>query len=222
MSACPTGTSEHGAECEAWVAIRAALTVAFTYNNAARNVRVRAKVGSGCPPVQPTASPCGHRPSRASVRAPMPTSAEATATATPVTKGSVYILADGHCRCGRLRPAAKADPTLDRLAERACGWPRIYREQGRSTAVPLAAWNSPPQRRWRPKQAGSFTYDEAGYFRFGPTACMTTPSPSTRAISSGLIALWAVSRIRRLSGKYGCGFGNASPTSYFGRFISIT
>ena len=62
---------------------------------------------------------------------------------------------------------------------------------------------------------GTFTYSEVGYFRFGPAGVY---DDTFTAIDQSTDCTNDFSNTA-VGGKYGCKFGNAAATPYFGRFI---
>lgn len=220
-SACPTGTGLNTATSITYATSDAGRkSVAFNYANAARNVRVRAKVGSSTPAC--SSDSFAIRPSSFSSVASSANadSTGASATATPTVKAGASFTLTANTGVVGYDGSPVADASLTEWANVPTGGrasPGTGVLDGTtsgdlsfSTAASATTGNG---------ASGTFTYDDAGYFRFKAYGVYD----STFVAASGDKAngdCIADSFSNTLSsGKYGCNVGNQTATDYFGRFI---
>lgn len=214
-SACPTGTGLTTATNITYAAAdqgRKPLT--FNYASAARNVRVRAKVGASTPAC--SSDSFAIRPSEiSSVTASA--NADSTVnghTALPTVKAGSPFTLTANTGVAGYNGNPKADPSL-------VEWPGAPVGVGTldgstpgvlsfTTAASAANGNG---------ATGGFMYDEVGYFRFKPNGVYDdtfVADSGDKANGDCIVGSFS----NTLSGqKYGCNFGNAAHTALFGRFI---
>jgi uncharacterized repeat protein (TIGR01451 family) len=212
-SACPTGSGLNTATNITYVAgNKGRKTVAFTYDNAARNVRVRAKAGSSLPACSTDSFTIRPQSFDSIASIANADSTGASATATPATKaGSTFSLTAGTGVPG-YNGNPKANPALiewggvstGALDGSTPGSPVF------STAASAATGNG---------ASGSFTYNEVGYFRFKANGVYDDTFTVDSGDKAGGDCVVDSFSNALVGGKYGCGFGHASPSNYFGRFI---
>lgn len=221
-SACPTGGGLTPPTSITYAAAdQGRKPVTFNYAAAARNVRVRATVGTSTPAC--SSDSFAIRPSSfnsiASSANADSTGADANASTTVKAGNPFTLIANTGVAGYNGKP--KADPSL-------IEWPGAP-TGGRSapgtgtldgstpgnlsfaTAASSATGNG---------ASGSFTYDEAGYFRFKASGVYD----DTFVVDSGDKANGdcidgSFSNTLSAEKKYGCSFGNGAETDHFGRFI---
>lgn len=220
-SACPTGTGLNTAQDVKYVGgNKGRKTVAFTYNNAARNVRVRAKVGSGSPACSTDSFAVRPQIFTSITSSANVDSAGTNAMATPVTKaGSAFSLTANTGVVG-YDGNPKADPSLIEWLNVPAGGraaPGTGTLDGSTAGSPV--FSTAALATTGNGATGSFTYDEAGYFRFKANGVYDDTFTVDSGDKLGTDCVVGSLSNTAVGGKYGCGFGNASPTSYFGRFI---
>ncbi len=220
-SACPTGSGLNTATNITYAASDLGRKpVTFSYAGAARNVRVRAQVGTSTPA-------CSYdsftiRPqSITSVNSSA--NADATgnsATAAPAIKAGTAFTLTANTGVAGYDGKPKVAPTLVEWLNAPTGGraaPGVGTLDGSasgnlafSTAASAASGNG---------ASGSFVYDEAGYFRFqayGVYDDTFVTDSGDKANGDCIVGSFS----NALSGgKYGCNFGNSSQTDHFGRFI---
>lgn len=212
-SACPTGSGLNTATNITYVAgNKGRKTVAFTYDKAARNVRVRAKVGSSLPACSTDSFTIRPQSFNSIASIANADSTGASATAMPATKaGSTFSLTAGTGVAG-YDGNPKANPALIEWGSVSTGaldgstpGSPVF-----STAALAATGNG---------ASGSFTYNEVGYFRFKANGVYDDTFTVDSGDKAGDDCVVDSFSNTLTGGKYGCGFGHASPSSYFGRFI---
>jgi uncharacterized repeat protein (TIGR01451 family) len=225
-SACPTGSGLNTATSVTYAATdQGRKPVTFNYANAARNVRVRARVGTSTPAC--SSDSFAIRPQAIS-SVGSSASADATganATAAPTLKaGSAFTLTAGTGVVG-YDGKPKADPAQIEWAGAPAGGRPVPPGPGTgagtldgftagdlsfATAASAANGNG---------ASGSFRYDEVGYFSFkinGVYDDTFVEASGDKANGDCVVGSFS----NTLSGgKYGCNFGNPSATAHFGRFI---
>ncbi len=221
-SACPTGSGLNTAvDIKYAKSDKGRKTLAFTYNRAARNVRVRAKVGSGAPACSTdsfTVRPQTFTSITSGANAD--SSGGSNATAVPVTKAGGTFSLTANSGVPGYDGTPKANPSLIEWPNAPAGG-RVAPGTGTldgstpgsplfSTAASVVTGNG---------ATGSFTYDEAGYFRFKAFGVYDDTFTEDSGDQLGADCVIGSLSNAAVGGKYGCGFGNTSPTSYFGRFI---
>lgn len=225
-SACPTGVGLNTATNITYSSGKSGdsgrKTVAFTYNNAARNVRVRAKVASSAPACSTdsfTIRPKAISGIASSANADS-TGLSPTATSLPplppvTTAGGAFSLTANTGVAG-YDGKPKADPSLIEWLNAPTGGSAGTLDGSTpgstvfSTAASVATGNG---------ATGSFAYDEVGYFRFKANGVYDdTFTVDSGDKASGDCVVGSFSNTLN-AGKYGCGFANAAPSDYFGRFV---
>jgi len=221
VSACPTGVGLNAATNIIYeTSNQGRKPVTFSYPSAARNVRVRAKVGSSTPAC--SSDSFAIRPSSfSSVTASANADASGgSASAAPAVKaGSAFTLVANTGVAG-YDGKPKADPAL-------IEWPDVP-VGGRSTPGTGTLDGSTPGDLTFATAAvaasgngasGSFTYDETGYFRFKSNGVYDdTFVADSGDKANGDCVVGSFSNVLS-GGRYGCNIGHAAVTDHFGRFI---
>lgn len=221
-SACPTGAGLTTASSLTFVAGNAGRkTQSFTLiNRAAPNVRVRMREGSSAPACSTdnfTIRPQSFSAVSSSANAD---GAGINANSAPTIKtGALFTLVADTGKPG-YNGQPKANPSL-------LEWPNVPAGGRPAPGTGTLDGSTPGNLTFATAAAaasgngasGSFTYDEAGYFRFQAQGVYddTFTAASGDAASGDCIANSFANSIS--GGKYGCNFGNASVTNHFGRFI---
>ena len=221
VSACPSGTGLNVATNITYVAgNNGRKAVAFNYPNAARNVRVRAKVGASAPACSTdsfTVRPQGISNVYSSANADILGISE---SALPAPKaGAAFTLGadtgvvgyDGNPKANsaliewlNVPAGGRASPGTGVLDGSTPGVLDF------STAASAANGNG---------ASGSFTYDEAGYFRFKINGVYDDVFPKDSGDKDNGDCVVGSFSNSLSGGKYGCNFGNVSVSNYFGRFV---
>lgn len=220
-SACPTGAGLSTATNITYVnGNKGRKTVAFTYSKAARNVRVRAKVGSGSPACSTDSFAVRPQTFTSITSSANADSAGNNATATPVTKaGSAFSLTANTGVAG-YDGNPKADPSLiewQNVPAGGRGSPGTGTLDGSTSGSPV--FSTAASATTGNGAAGSFTYDEAGYFRFKANGVYDDTFTVDSGDKLGTDCIAGSLSNTAVGGKYGCGFGNAAPSGHVGRFI---
>ncbi len=215
MSACPTGSGLNTAQNIAYVPANAGRkTVAFTYANAMRNVRVRARVvGSASAPACSTDS-FAIRPQTFSSISSTNANADgsgASATATPTIKAGAAFALTADTNVVGYDGLPKIVPSL-------IEWP------GAPTAGQIGAlagvFTAPASATTGNGATGAaFSYGEVGYFRFKTDGVYDDGFTAISGDQAGNDCIVGSTSNSAIAGKYGCNFGNAALSPYFGRFI---
>ncbi len=215
-SACPTGAGLTSTNPITYAAGNAGRkTVQFTYVNAARNVRVRAKVGSSAPACSTDSfavRPSGFTSVTSSASAD---GSGVSATATPVVKTETAFTLSANSGV----PGYDGKPTVNpSLIE----WPGVP-SGGRSapgTGTLAGSFSNTANGASGNNANGSFTYDEVGYFRFRVNGVFDDSFVADSGDKlGGDCVVGNFSNTLNGQGKYGCNFGNTVETAHFGRFI---
>ncbi|MBK7325590.1 MAG: DUF11 domain-containing protein [Propionivibrio sp.] len=221
ISACPTGTGLNAATNITYVSgNNGRKAVAFTYPNAARNVRVRAKAGTSAPACSTdsfTVRPQGFSSIFSSANAD---NTGVGPNLSPAVKaGAVFTLSANTGVVG-YDGNPKANPVLIEWLSAPSGGrpaPGTGALDGSTpgnlsftTAAAVATGNG---------ASGSFTYDETGYFRFKAQGVFDDSfAIDSSDKANGDCIVGSFSNVAS-AGKYGCNFGNLSVSNHFGRFV---
>ena len=224
-SACPAGAGLNAATSITYVGgNNGRKAVALTYPDAARNVRVRARVGATSPACSSdsfTIRPQGFSNVYSSANASYTgTDVAADSTATPVVKAGAVFTIGADTGVAGYNGSPKANAGL-------IEWPNVPAggrvapgtgilagilagELTFTTAANAASGNG---------ASGNFTYDDVGYFRFGVNGVYDNTFPTDSGdIANGDCVINSFANTA-IGGKFGCNFGNASVSNHFGRFI---
>jgi len=223
-SACPTGAGLNTATSITYAKSDAGRkSVAFTYVNAAPNVRVRAKVGS-TPPACSSDSFAIRPSSFSSVASDANANSSVNAEkATPTVKAGASFTLTANTGVVGYNGKPVADPSL-------IEWENVPIGGRKSPGTGTLDGTTPGDLSFATAASattgngasGTFTYDEAGYFRFTAYGVYdsTFVSASGDKANGDCIADSFSNTANELSnGKYGCNIGNQAATDYFGRFI---
>ncbi len=222
-SACPTGAGLNAVTNITYVvADQGRKKVEFKdYSGAARNVRVRARVGSSMPACSSdsfTIRPQAITSVGSNASADSTGASESNA---PVVKaGNPFTLiantgVAGYTGNPKVNPALLEWPNAPAGGRASPGTGTLDGSTPGdllfATAASAANGNG---------ASGSFTYDEVGYFRFKPYGVYDdTFVEASGDKANGDCIVDNFSNEPDVKGKYGCNFGNGNETAYFGRFI---
>ncbi|MDR1708961.1 MAG: DUF11 domain-containing protein [Candidatus Accumulibacter sp.] len=223
--ACPTGSGLTAAKPVTFTTASAGRqNVTFDYGgNAARNVRVRARIPNATTPACSSDSFTIRPAAIASVTSSANADASGTsANASPAVRaGAVFtLIADTGTPGYDGKPKADAaliewavSPTGGRPSPPGTGTlagSPTPGDLGFATAAAAGTGNG---------AAGLFTYDEAGYFRFLPNGVYDDSfTEDSHDEQNGDCVAGSFSNTLA-AGRYGCNFGNAQTSAHFGRFI---
>jgi len=190
--------------------------VTFNYPNAARNVRVRARVGTTTPAC--STDNFAIRPTTYSSVYSSDANADsggASATATPAVKAGTAFQVVADTNVVGYDGTPKANVTqIEWIGAPAGGRPApgvgsLSGGPAFSTAASATTGNG---------ASGSFTYDEVGYFRFKVNGVYDDTFTATSGDPAGADCVVGSFSNTLSSGKYGCNFGNMAVSSHVGRF----
>ncbi|MDR3370374.1 DUF6701 domain-containing protein [Rhodoferax sp.] len=193
-------------------------SITFNYPKAARNVRVRAQVGSTTPAC--STDNFAIRPTTFSSIYSTDANADSTgqsASATPAVKaGTTFnVTVDtnkvGYDGTPKVNGALLEWPYVPVGGRASPGVGNLSGGPVFSGAASVSTGNG---------ASGSFTYDEVGYFRFKADGVYDDTFTATSGDQAGGdCVVGDFSNTLNASGKYGCNFGNTSVSNHIGRFI---
>ncbi len=193
-------------------------TVTFNYVNAARNVRVRAQVGSTAPACSTdnfTIRPLTYS-SVYSTNAKADSTGLSTSATPVLAAGTTFnVTADtnkvGYDGTPKANVALLEWPGVPAGGRAVPGVGTLSGGPAFSGAASVATGNG---------ASGSFTYDEVGYFRFMVEGVYDdTFTVTSGDQAGGDCVVGSYSNTLNSNGKYGCNFGNALASSHIGRFM---
>ena len=220
-SACPTGAALNTATNITYsVGDQGRKPVTFSYSGAARNVRVRAQVGASIPACSYDSFTIRPQSFSSVTSGANADAAGTSAVALPTVKAGNEFAIVANTGVVGYNGNPKADPLFLEWLNAPSG--------GRAAPGTGTLDGSTPGNLTFSAAAsavtgngatGSFTYDDAGYFRIKANGVyddsFVTDSGDK---ANGDCIAGSFSNILS-GGRYGCNFGNPSPTDHFGRFI---
>lgn len=221
VSACPTGTGLNTATNITYVAANSGRkAVTFSYPNAARNVRVRAKVGSSAPACSSDSFTVRPQSFSSLTSTANADSVGVSASATPTIKAGAMFSIGANTNVVGYDGNPKANAALIEWLNAPGGGRPAPGVGVLDGGVPgNLTFSTPAVAGTGNGASGDLTYGEAGYFRFkaqGVFDDLFTVDSSDKANADCIVG--SFSNVAT-AGKYGCNFGNLSASSYFGRFI---